>query len=105
MTGRAKKWLAAVAVPAALWLAGCAELESQWRSEQVPGSDAAVASAAMARLAGDPMLSKGTFSVDVRGGVATVRGVVDRNEERVRALQIVEDTDGVYDVKDAIRRR
>ena len=57
MTGRARKWLAAVAVPAALWLAGCAELESQWRSEQVPGSDAAVASAAMARLAGDPMLS------------------------------------------------
>ena len=43
--------------------------------------------------------------MDVRGGVATVRGVVDRNEERVRALQIVEDTDGVYDVKDAIRRR
>ena len=105
MTGRARKLAAAMVVPAAMWLAGCAELGSQWQAEQVPGSDAAVAAAAMGRLSGDPMLAKGTFSVEVNHGVATVRGVVDRNEERVRALQIVEDTDGVYDVKDAIRRR
>ena len=98
MTGWAKRFAAAMAVPAALWLAGCAELESQWRAEQVPGSDAAVAAAAMSRLSSDPMLGRSSFSVEVRNGVATVRGVADRNVERVRALQIVEDTDGVYDV-------
>ena len=105
MTGRVMRFAAALALPTAMWLAGCAELGTQWQEEQVPGSDAAVASAAMGRLSSDPMLGRTSFSVEVRHGVATVRGVVDQNAERVRALQIVEDTDGVVDVKDAIRRR
>lgn len=104
MTGRAKNTAWAAAALAAL-LAGCAELETQWQAEQVPGSDAAIASEAMTRLKDDPMLGRSTFSVEVRNGVATVRGSVAQNAERVRALQIVEDVSGVSDVKDMIRRR
>lgn len=99
---RTARWAAAAV---ALGLAGCAEFNELTGGYPEPGSDEAVAAAAQTRLRSDPMLGRETFSVEVTHGVATVRGSVERNAERVRALQIVEDVDGVVEVKDRIRRR
>jgi osmotically-inducible protein OsmY len=55
------------------------------------------------RLANDPDVKGGTFQVDVKDGVVTVKGVVERQKQKDRAESIIKKTKGVTGVNNQIQ--
>lgn len=88
---------------AALFLtlaAGCAVLD---RAAPEPGSNAAVQAAAMDGLSRDPMTGSANLLVTVENGLATLTGSVPSVAVRQRAIQILERTEGIFEVRDHTR--
>ena len=90
---------------AALLLAlatGCALLEGQsWSPD--PKSDAGIQAAAAEGLASDAMTADATLLVTVENCLATLTGNVPSEAVRQRAIQILENTDGIFEVRDHTR--
>lgn len=83
--------------------AGCAMLENGPKWLPDPDSDAGIAAAAMDALSRDAMTAQANLSVSVDNGLATVTGVVPGEAVRQRALQILENTQGIFEVRDHTR--
>ena len=89
---------------ALLGLSGCAALEGQDLSND-PVSDDGIASIANSRLDGDPMTARATLSVTVDNGLAVLYGTVPNEATRQRAIQILQGTEGIFEVLDQTQRR
>lgn len=85
-------------------LAGCAMLESP-EGSAAPATDEGIAALASSRLNGDAMVARATLSVTVENGQAILAGTVPDEATRQRALQILQATPGIVDVRDRTRRR
>ena len=101
-----KKWIPVFTLFAAAWLAlsGCAVLEGQ-DVRNDPSSDEGIASIAYSRLNRDAMTGRATLSVSVTNGFATLYGTVPNQATRQRALQILEGTPGINDIRDRTQLR
>jgi osmotically-inducible protein OsmY len=84
-------------------LSGCAVLGDDGFSD--PTSDEGVAELAMSRLNGDSMTARSTLNTTINRGVATLYGSVPDQATRMRAIQILEATPGIYHVVDHTRRQ
>ncbi|MBR6023231.1 MAG: BON domain-containing protein [Kiritimatiellae bacterium] len=101
---RTNWWTAAVAAVAMAGLAGCATLGEQLGAAPLT-EDERVAAEAMQVIQRDGLLGGGAVTVEVFRGTATVSGVVDSNMARLRVLDIVDNTDGVFRVEDRLQVR
>ena len=93
-----------LAAAALLAFSGCAALQGQDLSND-PTSDDGITSIANSRLNSDPMTARATLSVTVESGLATLYGTVPNEVTRQRAIQILEGTEGVFDVLDRTQKR
>lgn len=93
-----------LAAAALLSLSGCAALQGQDLSNS-PDSDEGIASIANSRLDTDPMTARATLSVSVESGLAVLYGTVPDEATRQRAIQILQGTEGIFEVLDETRRR
>ncbi len=84
--------------------AGCAVLQGEDLSDE-PVTDEGIAALAASRLNGDGMVARATLNVTVENGLATLSGTVPNEATRQRALQILQGTPGVTDVRDHTRKR
>lgn len=96
--------LLSLAAAAIVALSGCSALQGQDLSDD-PITDDGIASIAASRLNSDPMTARATLSVTVEDGLATLSGSVPSEAVRQRAIQILEGTDGIFEVLDETRRR
>lgn len=94
------KFLPAVAVLSLALAAGCAVFD---QAAPDPGSDAGIQAAAMDGLSRDPMTGDANLLVTVDNGLATLTGSVPNTAVRKRAIQILERTDGIFEVRDHTR--
>ncbi len=85
-----------------LALSGCAALQGD---DDAFLSDDSVAAIATTRLNSDSMTARSTLSVDVDNGLAILYGTVPDETVRQRAIQILEGTEGIYEVLDRTRKR
>ena len=72
-------------------------------NSRTPGQvvdDSAITTKVKSQLIGDPATKARHIEVTTRGGVVTLRGQVDSNDERTRAVQIARGTKGVQSVDD-----
>jgi len=92
-----------IAAAAMAWAAGCASFGTGDGGPASP--DERLEAAAMERIMGDPLTADAGVSVSVRDGTATVSGVVNGAMARIRALSLVEDVDGIFDVRDRLQVR
>lgn len=93
-----------LAVSLAILPAGCALLQGEDLSDE-PVTDEGIAALAASRLNGDGMVARATLNVTVEDGRATLAGTVPNEATRQRALQILQATPGVSDVRDHTRKR
>ena len=93
-----------LALAALLALSGCAALEGQ-DVAAIPTSDEGIAALANSRLNDDAMVGRATLSASVDSGLATLYGTVPDEATRLRAIQILEGTPGIFDVLDHTRKR
>ena len=70
-----------------------------------PTSDAGIAAIANSRLNDDTIVGRATLSVSVENGLATLYGIVPDEATRQRAIQILQNTDGIFDVVDQTHKR
>ena len=89
---------------AALMLGGCAALEGQDLSDELVSNEG-VTAIANSRLNDDFLTGRDTLSVRVGDGLATLYGTVPDEATRQRAIQILENSPGVFEVLDRTRRR
>lgn len=89
---------------AILALAGCASFDDPGLDDDLV-SDDAIASFALSRLNNDAMVARATLTVTVQDGLATLFGSVPDEATRMRAIQILEGTPGIFDVLDRTRKR
>ena len=92
-----------LAAAAMLAFSGCASLEGLGLAAE-DTSDEGVAAEAASRLNGDSMTASATLSVVVENGMATLYGTVPNEMTRQRAIQILKDTPGIFDVLDRTRK-
>ena len=93
-----------LALAAAAILSGCAALEGQDLAAE-PTSDEGIAALANSRLNDDAMVGRCTLSASVESGLATLYGTVPDEATRQRAIRILENTPGIFDVVDQTRKR
>lgn len=89
---------------ALLALSGCAALEGQDLNDEL-SSDAGVTAIANSRLNDDSITGRATLNASVVNGLATLYGTVPDEATRQRAIQILENSPGVFEVLDRTRRR
>lgn len=87
-----------------LLLGGCTNLSGDGFDLDTDTDEGAQAVAA-GRLNNDPMTASATLSVSVEDGLGILYGTVPNEMVRVRALQILEGTPGIYEVLDRTRKR
>lgn len=75
----------------AAWLAAAPK-------DQAPVTDDTITDAVRRKLANDAVVKGGAFDVDVKGGVVTMRGKVEREKQKNRATKIVRKVKGVKSV-------
>ena len=96
------KVLGMTAALALVFASGCAMLDNpKWNPD--PASDAGIAAAAMDGLSRDGMTAAANLVVTVDNGLATLTGTVPDAAVRVRAIQILENTEGIFEVRDHTR--
>jgi osmotically-inducible protein OsmY len=83
--------------------AGCAMLENGPAWIPDPDSDAGIQAAAMDGLSRDGMTADANLTVTVENGLATLTGSVPNQAVRKRAIQILERTEGIFEVRDHTR--
>ena len=97
-----KNMLGAAAALVLALATGCAILEGQeWTPD--PASDAGIQAAAAERLSRDAVTADANLLVTVENGLATLTGNVPSEAVRQRAIQILENTDGIFEVRDHTR--
>jgi len=64
--------------------------------------DAAITTEVKAKLLADSKVSGTKINVDTKEGVVTLKGTVKNEEEKVKAIQIARDTQGVQRVEDQL---
>ena len=94
-----------LAVVLIMSVTGCAVLDGGDPYADEPATDKDAAALAISRLNNDSMVSRATLSVTVDGGLGILYGTVPDAATRQRALQILQDTPGVYEVLDRTRMR
>ena len=92
-----------LAAAAMLAFSGCASLDGLGLGDD-DTSDDGIAATAASRLNGDSMTASATLSVAVENGMATLYGTVPNEMTRQRAIQILKDTPGIFDVLDRTRK-
>ncbi len=97
------KFLRTVAALVLALAAGCAMLENAGWGEPDPSTDAGIQNAAMDGLSRDRMTAEANLLVTVENGMATLTGSVPNEAVRKRAIQILERTDGIFEVRDHTR--
>lgn len=85
-------------------VAGCALLDGGQYADE-PTTDKDAAAWATQRLNSDSMVARATLSVTVDTGVGILYGTVPDAVTRQRALQILRDTPGIYEILDRTRMR
>ena len=70
-----------------------------------PASDEEIAAVAVSRLNSDIMTGRATLSVSVLNGRATLYGTVPDPVTRERAIQILQGSPGIQEVRDHTRRQ
>jgi hyperosmotically inducible periplasmic protein len=87
----------AVGVMALLMLVGCAALTGRQGAGEAAG-DAALTAKVKSSFAADPLLSASAIGVTTSGGVVHLAGRVKSEQERQRAIQLVQGVAGVREI-------
>jgi osmotically-inducible protein OsmY len=96
--GRWKAWIGcAVAVMALLTLLGCAATSGREGTGQSI-DDAAITAKVQSSFVTDPLMSTSAINVETRQGVVHLSGSVTSEQERYRAIQLVQSVAGVKEI-------
>ena len=87
----------AVGVMALLMLVGCATLTGRQGAGEV-GSDAAITAKVKSSFAADPLVSAAAIGVTTSSGAVHLTGSVKSEQERQRAIQLVQGVAGVREI-------
>ena len=87
----------AVGVMALLMLVGCATTSSR-ESTDALSEDAAITSEVKSSFAADPLLSASAINVETRRGIVYLTGTIRSEQERHRAIQLVQGVAGVREI-------
>jgi hyperosmotically inducible periplasmic protein len=87
----------AVGVMAVLMLVGCATTSSRESTGEFL-NDAAITTQVKSSLVADPLLSASAISVETTQGVVHLTGTVKSEQERHRAIQLVQGVAGVREI-------
>ena len=87
----------AVGVMAMLMLVGCATTSSRESTGEFL-DDAAITAQVKSSLVADPLLSASAISVETTQGVVHLTGTVKSEQERHRAIQLVQGVAGVREI-------
>lgn len=87
----------AVGVMAFLMLLGCATTARR-ESPDVSSEDAAMTASVQSSFAADLLLGASTITVETRRGVVYLTGTVKNEQERYRAIQLVQGVPGVREI-------
>jgi hyperosmotically inducible periplasmic protein len=87
----------AVGIMVLLMLVGCAALTGRQGAGEV-GSDAAITAKVQSSFAADPLVSASAIGVRTSGGVVYLTGSVKSEQERQRAIQLVQGVAGVREI-------
>ena len=100
-------WIILVVMLAAapLLMTGCQTFSSSNEAQAQPISDQQLTDDVLQRLHDDTVTGQTTFNVQVKDGVATIRGVVGMESVKGRAIGVARGTPGVVDVIDSIQLR
>jgi osmotically-inducible protein OsmY len=98
MTTRLRQFQAwGVTVLMALMLVGCAAMSSR-ESTGESIDDAAITSRVKSSFVADPLVSASAINVTTTRGVVNLSGTVSSEQERQRAIQLVQGVAGVRDI-------
>jgi hyperosmotically inducible protein len=84
----------AIGVMALLMLVGCATMASRENGGDV-SEDAAITAKVQASFAADPLVSASAINVETRHGLVHLTGTVKSEQERQRAIELVQGVAGV----------
>jgi len=87
----------AVGVMAVLMLVGCATTSSRKSTDEFL-DDATITTQVKSSLVADPLLSASAISVETTQGVVHLTGTVKSEQERHRAIQLVQGVAGVREI-------
>jgi len=87
----------AVGVMALLMLVGCATMSSQ-ESTGESSEDAAITAKVQSSFVADPLVSTSAINVETTRGVVHLTGIVKSEQERFRAIQLVQGVAGVKEI-------
>jgi hyperosmotically inducible periplasmic protein len=87
----------AVGVMAVLMLVGCATMSSRKSTGEFL-DDATITTQVKSSLVADPLLSASAISVETTQGVVHLTGTVKSEQERHRAIQLVQGVAGVREI-------
>jgi hyperosmotically inducible protein len=88
-------WVAVVLV--GLMLVGCAAMAGRQGAGEA-ASDAAITAKVQSSFAADPLVSASAIGVTTSGGVVYLTGSVKSEQERQRAIQLVQGVPGVKEI-------
>jgi osmotically-inducible protein OsmY len=96
-----KRWklstATAVVIVAMLTLIGCATTSSREGSRESP-EDAAISANIKSSFLADPLVSTSPIKVETRRGVVHLSGTISSEQERYRAIQLVQGVAGVREI-------
>jgi osmotically-inducible protein OsmY len=96
--GQWKVWIGcAVGVMALLMLIGCAATSSREGAGE-SSEDAAITAKVQSSLVADPLVSASTITVETSRGVVHLSGILKSEQERFRAIQLVQGVAGVREI-------
>jgi hyperosmotically inducible periplasmic protein len=96
--GQWKVWIGcAVGVMALLMLIGCTATSSREGAGE-SSEDAAITAKVQSSLVADPLVSASTITVETSRGVVHLSGMVKSEQERFRAIQLVQGVAGVREI-------
>ena len=84
-------------VIAVLLLVGCATMESG-QSARATANDATITTKVKSNFVADPLVTASAINVDTSGGVVSLTGFVNSEQERQRAIQLAQSVAGVRQV-------
>jgi osmotically-inducible protein OsmY len=96
--GQWKVWIGCgVCAVALLMLIGCAATSSREGAGE-SSEDAAITAKVQSSLMADPLVKASAINVETKQGVVHLRGVVKTEQERFRAIQLVQGVSGVKEI-------
>ena len=92
-----KVWIGAVGLMGLLMLIGCAATSSRGSTGE-SSEDADITARVQSSFAADPLVSTSAIGVQTTQGVVHLRGTVKSEQERYRAIQLVQGVAGVREI-------